>query len=188
MGTKKGNVATIVLVLIATVAIAMAAYIFGQNQKLSRTLDNSEISVEISTGPTVQNLQLNIEDEGGQATLPPTQPAPTSVVVFEASGSIPSVDKAQLMERVVEPFVDYNNEQVSERHIVSITVAKNTDASPNEYPYKLQAIYSDGVNSGFLIPTKEDAIDWWLPECMGVCQFSPQFSAKYPFIVSHFNQ
>ena len=92
MGKKRGNVATIVLVVIATIAIAMAAFILGQNQKLSSTLDTSEISVEISTGPTVENLQLNIEDEGTKTSLPPVQPAPTSVVVFEASGSIPAID------------------------------------------------------------------------------------------------
>ena len=187
MGTNKGNITTIVLVLITTVAIAMAAYILVQNKKLSSTLDNSEISVEISTGPNVENLQLNIEDEGGQASLPPVQPAPTSVVVFEASGSIPSVDKVQLMERIVEPFVDYYNEHGNERHLVSLSISKNTGASVDLYPYQAKAIFSDGVNSGFLIAKKEGSIDWWLPECMQ-CVFSPQFSKKYPFVVSRFNQ
>ena len=187
MGTNKGNIATIVLVVIATIAIAMAAYIIGQNQKPSTTLDNSDISVEISTGPTVENLQLNIEDEGTKASLPPSQPAPTSVVVFEASGSIPSVDKAQLMERIVEPFVDYYNEQEQDRHLVSLSISKNTGASVDLYPYQAKAVFSDGVNSGFLIAKKEESIDWWLPECMQ-CVFSPQFSAKYPFVVSRFNQ
>ena len=165
----------------------MAAYIFGQNQKQSSTLDDSEISVEISTGPTVQNLQLNIEDKGDQASVPPTQPVPTSVVVFEASGSITSVDKAQLMERVVEPFVDYYNEQEQERHLVSLSISKNTGASVDLYPYQAKAIFNDGVNSGFLIPVKEGSIDWWQPECMQ-CVFSPKFSAKYPDIGSRFNQ
>lgn len=187
METKRGNVSTIIPVVVATFAIVVAAYLFGQNKQLKDSGNNSAVSVQISLGPTVEDLQIAIGgDEEQTPSLQPTQPAPTSVVVFEASGSIPSVDKAQLMERVVEPFVDYYKDQEGERHIISLSIEKNTSASGEMYPYHGKAVFSDGVNSGFLIAKKEGSIEWWLPECMH-CVFSPEFSAKYPDIVSRFN-
>jgi len=187
MKTKQGNVTTMVLILITIAAITFAAYLLGQNKQLKDSGSNSAVSVEISPGPTVEDLQIDINDENQTFPLQPTQPAPTSVVVFEASGSIPSADKAQLMERVVEPFVDYYKEQDRDRHIVSLSIGKNTGASQETYPYQGKAIFSDGVNSGFLIAKKSGSIEWWLPECMK-CEFSSDFSSKYPAIVAQFNQ
>lgn len=187
MQTKLGNIVIIVSAIIAVVAIAVAAYLFGQSQQSANVGEKSAISIQISPGPTVEDLQTDIDDVIQQIPQATTQPAPTSVVVFEASGSIPTMDKTQLMQRIVEPFVDYYKEQDKDRHIVSLSIGKNTGTNGDAYPYQGKAIFSDGVNSGFLIAKKEENIDWWLPECMQ-CLFSPQFSTKYPEIVSRFNQ
>ncbi len=176
---KNGVVLSLICVVI--VLFGAAAYLFGQNQKLSS--GSPTVTIFPSVAPT-------ISDESSNNSLPsPTQGATTqkAVIIIESQGSLPGDDAALLRSRIAEPYVLYHESLSEEQQVVSFKISVNTQQSKNDFPYLADAVLKNGGNEGFVISKKDGKIDWWFPECMIECQFTPQFSAKYPEIIAKSN-
>lgn len=102
------------------------------------------------------------------------------VVVYKPAGLLTETDKKNLQERLVNPFFDYYNE--SEISYITMTVDVPTKVGD---PFTVEAIHKNGGYQGFLFGKRGGNIEWWKPECMGDCNFSEKFKAKYPAIVNN---
>lgn len=176
----KGSTQLIVIfIIIATIIISLFGFLFYQNQLLSQKIDNSNPP---TTTPPQQSL-VGPTVTTRSPIIPTVTSAPTSkpVVVFQPGGSFDTQTKSQIQSRIVDPFIDYYSE--TNMPIVSITVEPNTKSDPVQFPYLFDAIFTNGGNTGFVITKTNDQINWFVPECMGACQFSNAFKAKYPEIV-----
>lgn len=168
MKRENGNILPILLIVIAVLALAGAAYLFIQNQKLQNLSSNQP-----SASPTVS------------ATITPTA-SPTStpkpIIVYEAEGTFSQPEKDELTKKVINPFTDYYQEQNTT--LLTMTIAKNIQASKDTYPYSVNAIFANGGNQGFLVMKVGTGVDWWIPDCMGGCNLTASFKAKYPEIAA----
>lgn len=163
-----------ILIGIVIVLVGISAFLYGQNQGVERngaaTTENANIDSE---NVLTENLSLS-------PTITKENEAP--VVVFEAEGAFPSGVVSQIRSKVVEPFIDFKKDN-QPGELVSVQVSLNPHPSKNEFPYLLNAIYKNGGNEGFVIRQTNGVIDWYIPECLNGCQFSEEFSTKYPEIV-----
>ena len=50
------------------------------------------------------------------------------------------------------------------------------------YKYTVEVLGISEIYEGFLYG-QSDPIEWWLPDCLGGCEFSDEFADKYPEIV-----
>jgi hypothetical protein len=105
------------------------------------------------------------------------------VVVYSRAGLLNTseeglAEKENLEEKLIEPYIDYNN--TDDFHLVSmhITVPQNIGEE-----YEVFAIFASGVNHGFLFGSREGEYDYWKPDCMGECIYPEGFEEKYPQIV-----
>jgi len=183
------NISLIILIL---VVIAGGYILYTQQQtitKLSTKIDQTSPSTSLPS--TVDSNQKVVPTVESQQIIPTQHEVPTpttlqkAVVVFQAEGSIPNLDKSQLQARIINPILDYYEETTDDSPIVSLTIEPNTNANKTEYPYLGTIIFANGGNNGFVITKKEGAIAWWVPECM-ICVFSDAYKAKYPEVVSQF--
>ncbi len=114
-----------------------------------------------------------------QTSVSQTRTAP--VVVFDPSGLFSPSLKEQMQQRIINPYLDYSD---NGQNTVSITIAVNNIASTKDkYPYTMQAIGENGATFGMAISLTNGNVNYWTPECMGPCNFSESFKAKYPEIV-----
>ena len=98
------------------------------------------------------------------------------VVVYEPSGLFNDKDKEELNKKVTGPFFDYNNE----KEMIFIAIIINKDVSAK---YSYMAINKNGGYESSVLTKKNDQFDYWVPGCMGPCEFSQSFKDKYPEIV-----
>lgn len=98
------------------------------------------------------------------------------VVVYEPSGLFNNKDKEELAKKVIQPYFDYNNE----KEMVFIAIIINKDVSAK---YSYMAINKNGGYESSVLTKKNDQFDYWVPDCMGPCEFSQSFKDKYPEIV-----
>lgn len=165
MHNKNGSAVLLVIILILILAVAVLGYFFIKTQPTK----------EISTAPT--------------ETTTTTSPSPTptaaskAVIVFEGEGSFSQTEKDEIYNKVINPYIDYYAE-LPDQILLTMTIAKNLQANKDAYPYSVKTIFNNGVNAGFLIIKEGTVISWWLPECMGSCNLSTSFKAKYPEIAS----
>lgn len=98
------------------------------------------------------------------------------VVVYEPSGLFSDKDKEELAKKVIQPFFDYNNEE----EMIFIAMVINKDESAK---YSYMAINKNGGYESSVLTKKNDQFEYWVPDCMGPCEFSQSFKGKYPEIV-----
>jgi hypothetical protein len=111
--------------------------------------------------------------------LSASPPSSSTVVVFQAEGSIPAKDKQQLQDRVIQPFLMYSADMKEQAAVVSVTVKPNASLTQ----YTVDYVLANKGYGGFVIFKNNGEIQWWLPECMGACPFSDAFKKAYPEIV-----
>ena len=169
MDRGKGSALTVVLGLVAVLALVGGAYLYGQTQKLK----NPPITPVSSLSPSVVATSLPT----------PTPPASKVTVVFEAEGSFSQSEKDELKKKVIDPLSDYYTTE-SDQVLLTLTISKNDKASKDQYPYQGQAVFQGGGNMGFLIMKIGTGVDWWYPECLNGCTLSASYKAKYPEIAS----
>ena len=125
------------------------------------------------------------------ATVEPTSEPPVPVateapggpeVVFLAEGSFSADEKAQIVGRVIDPFILYHQELADYPQLLTITIEKYDGLAG--FGYAAEAIFETGVYAGWLVPVTGVIVDWWLPECLGPCVLSDYFRAAYPEIVA----
>jgi hypothetical protein len=137
------------------------------------------------TSPTIIPLKptkvLSQEKNKTEASFP--------IVVFEPPLSNPdhTIQKNELIKKVVEPFIDYNYEAQGNDYIVSLLISENKEINLREqYPYQIVAINKEGGSLYESLTQKNGSLNWWIPTCME-CKFSSSFKAKYPEIMKQFS-
>lgn len=90
-------------------------------------------------------------------------------------------EKKILEQKLVHPFTDYYNEDGVNLVAMYITIPQNIGEQ-----YSVVAIFGSEKKYGthqFGFGAREQEYDYWEPGCMGPCDFSESFKAKYPQIV-----
>lgn len=162
------------LIGIVVVLVGVSAFLYGQNKGLEK---NGAATTKYSL-----DTSLNISPSVQPENFTPSPIQKDAVVVIEAEGAYPVQDVNELRARVINPYLDYNND-TRPGEVVSLTISQNLQPSKNTYPYLANAVFSNGGHEGFLISKSSGHIDFWHPECMGECIFTESFVAKYPEIV-----
>lgn len=172
MHYKKGSVA-IIFVLIIVVAIGLVGYFYVKNLP---TEESGKTSVEKTATPLTS---------GFLSPLPSPTPSVVSkaVIVFEASGSFSQVEKDEIYKKIINPYTDYFSELPGQT-LLTFSIAKNSQANKDIYPYLVNTIFKDGGNGSFLVMKEGTGIAWWLPDCLDTCNLSTSFESKYPEIAS----
>lgn len=174
----KSNVLLVLVGILLLLVGGMGGYIYFQSQPKSTTATSEVVvSTPVPSIPAESHADAMV-----QANTP--TPAVSTKVTIENEASFPALDVSELKARVINPFVDYNMDAYPDDALVSVTVKKNTQASSVNYPYLLDSVSTKGVTHGVSISRTNGHIDWWLPECMGSCNLTPAFKAKYPEIAS----
>jgi len=101
------------------------------------------------------------------------------MIVFSAAGSIPDDVEQEILDRVVNPYVDYYTEQ---GEIILSVVIEPIESIDEDMNYSFGYVYANGVNGGATIFEDENGIGYWIPDCM-VCEFSDEYRQKYPEVV-----
>ncbi len=105
------------------------------------------------------------------------------LVIFKPANSFSSSEKEVLVERLINPYFDFNNEE--EMNFLVMVVSKNTPPVSGYY-YTINTQTASGATAEFLYSASNTNQDWWLPECSQACSFTDSFKAKYPNIVSQY--
>ena len=161
------------------------------------------ISIGIAGWFYYQNLQLKqqiIKTPAPQTTSPLSTPVPTPssdlkqvsfpklpVVVFEPplSGDNYATQRTEIQQKIVDPFVDYYQHVGGNNYLVSLIIQQqNNESLKNQYPYNLSGIMSNGATHNEALMQNNNVLSWWVPTCMGPCDYSEVFKQKYPQIVS----
>lgn len=163
---RSGNVVVVVLVMLAIIGLAGGMYYFQIQKEAMSAQIATDIPADITPFPTPTPRAM---DQGPQ-------------IVFENESTINPVDKQMLLERTIQPIIDYYDDLTEGGKIVSITVKDNSGNVP-EYPYTVRTVFDNGVELGVAVRVTDGGLDWWVPECMAQCPLSPKFRARYPEIV-----
>ncbi len=173
-----GIVLSVIFGIILLALASAAAYLFGQNQALQNAQKQAQIVPTVSVQPSAT---ASISPSVVVASPSPTvQPV---TVQIDQESNLPPQDLSDIKTRNINPFIDWSADQNSGGGLVLIKVTKNSDTT---YPYKFEYVYKNGGNGGFLIKKTAGRLDWYMPDCLGSCNFSPQFKQKYPEIVSKY--
>ncbi len=169
--------------VLLTILLAGTTVYFWQESVKQREL--GYLKQEMMQKDSNNNMTEEVEAENKAIKeLSPSysEPATEPVIVYSPSGLFTDAEKTEINNKLIKPFIDWNAE--NEMYAVSITVEKPTPAIEG-YKYSVSYVNEGGGNGGFLFGTKEP-LEWWMPECMGGCKFSPYFTETYPEIVSQY--
>ncbi len=172
---KDRGFAVVILIIVVLLVLAGVGFYFLIFQKNKVGLKQATLSP--SPSPAVAEKANPTPTVVMTVTPTPQEP----VVVFEAAGSFSQSEKDLIKQKVINPFIDYNQDLVDQASIVSITISHSSTPG---FPYSVSAVFANGGTSGFLVSGSGGDIDWWLPDCMGPCPFTQSFKDKYPEIVS----
>lgn len=158
--------------------MAVAAFLYGQNTGFEKkqASDTVTANTNVTAVPT--------QEAASQSATPVISTTAKGIAVIESENTLPPLDVAELYSRVINPFVDYHKDEQSGQPLASLKISQNTNVSKDVYPYKAEAVFSNGANEGFLISKSNGHIGWWLPECLNGCHLSENFKAKYPEIAA----
>ena len=174
---KKRPWGTLLAIIMGIVFISVAsfcAYLLGQNQALK----NAQKMAQIVSAPTIPAPILPPSDK---ASLSPTvQPV---TIQIDEEPNLPAQDVSEIKNRNINPFVDWSADQNSGGGLILIKVTVNNDPA---YPYKFEYVYKNGGDGGFLIKRTDGHLDWYMPDCLGDCNFTSRFKQNYPEIVSKY--
>lgn len=139
---------------------------------------------------TTSNIELKPTETNSQPPEKPPQ-KPTSsqpIVVFVPEGVFADKDKQDLRQKLVEPMVDYQPGIYATIHIEVYSQDKFVGgATDSKYIVTTIGNNSQVDTGGFLFGSKKNGLDWWQPECLDTCQFSPEYAQKYPEVVKNTN-
>lgn len=176
-----------ILLILFLISIGMAGWFYYQNLQFKQQIVKNKQSLEELKTPTTQTtLQSSIpvptsSPDQKQVSFP-TLP----VVVFEPplSGDQYITQRAEIQQKIVNPFVDYY-QHFGENYLVSLIIEQqNNESLKNQYPYNLSGIMSNSATHNEALMQDSGVLSWWVPTCMGPCDYSEEFKQKYPQIVS----
>lgn len=171
---QKGSSAVLTIILvILVIALTGLVVFFWQSYEKERELNLSRLAAPAEAG-TNKTSGVATPASAPTATKRPT------VVVYTPNGLFNEAEITELKTKYINPFTDWNTD--NNIATVSITVEKPYPAISG-YKYKVNYINEDASSGGFLYGTTTP-LEWWLPECLGGCNFSDSFKAKYTEIVA----
>lgn len=104
------------------------------------------------------------------------------IILNDAGGAVSESDKNQLIQKVVNPLIDYYRE-AGQGKLVLVNISLNTKPNNVDYPFVTEAEFDNGVKNSFVVERKSGDLSWWIPQCMGPCLLTDDFRAKYPEII-----
>lgn len=170
---------TIIISIIVLVSACVSIYLWQQsdliNVKANYTKQMSSLEKEISD---LQKNNLDLQQAQKETNL--KLPA----IAFGRPGLLTTdegkKEKEILEKKLINPYIDYKND-TGELISMFITVPENIGE-----PYDVVAIFKgENLNGheGFLFGKREQEYDYWKPDCMGECEFTDEYKAKYPEVV-----
>lgn len=168
----------IVLGFLFLAAAAFGAYILGVNQAMQNSLKQEVAVPSVTTVPVVSILP-SVQSPSPSPTVQPI------TIQIDQERNLPPQDVSEIKNRNINPFVDWSADQNSGGGLILIKVTTNNNDATT-YPYKFEYVFKNGGNGGFLIRRIGGHLDWYVPDCMGSCNFSASFTKKYPEIVSKY--
>lgn len=171
---QKGNlgILTVLAVVLLVVLSGTSVYFW---QKYEQTRNQPGATEELSYK---EALEMDMVDEETPATSEADEE--TVVVVYTPGGLFSEAEKSEIDAKFVNPFIDWSND--IEQYPVSVEIEKPA-APVAGYRYEFTYINQGGGNGGFLFGT-QTPLEWWIPTCMGGCNLSAEFIAKYPEIAA----
>lgn len=184
------NALTAMLAVVVTALVFSVGFYFIQGSK-SKTVDR-EIQQQIALlNEQVDKLKKENQElktakkEMHEKTAQAGSSIKLPVVVYGRSGLLNNTpqglaEKKILEQKLIEPYIDYNNQDGTNLVAMYILVPQYTGGE-----YQITAIFGSEKQYGseeFNFGKREQEYDYWKPECMGPCNFSEAFKAKYPQI------
>lgn len=168
----------LVLSILLALIVAGGGVYFWQQSALNSA--STQYQTQIAS-LQADGTKLKEENDTLKASTPQNIKFP--VIVYDREGLLTATDEGKaeeknLQQKLVAPFVDFNNEKQVNLVSLDISVPENVGEQ-----YQVSAIFGNGVHQSFLFGKREQAYDYWAPECMGPCEFTDTFKAKYPQIV-----
>lgn len=153
-----------------------------QSAEIQPIISPTQIAVNptgLSTTPTiVTNTSLIVQDRSF-----PILP----IIIFESplSSEDYSAQRIEIQQKIVDPYVQYFQHLGGDNYVVTLSIEQqNSDNIKIQYPYNLHGIMSDGSSHYEALMQINGKLNWWVPTCMGPCDYSDSFKQKYPQIVS----
>lgn len=158
------------LITLLIVFIATTAY-FGLKYQKEKTAKEFQVSVHkfflARLEPNNDVISTNADDY-----LP--------VLLYTPESSFSKTEKSEIVNKVFIPFVSW--EKDNGKKVEAMNIRRNPDTTSEE-KYIVNYIENDG-SSGAFIYGKKNPLEWWAPLCDGDCNFSPEYKAKFPEVVS----
>ncbi|MBU0661448.1 hypothetical protein KKG22_04720 [Patescibacteria group bacterium] len=184
MPEKKTLIAVLVSILFTTIIIGGGVYFWGDMH-----INELESSCKVTMNELEETVDTLVEDKeeadelctialGEVGQVKSSTDLDLPVVTYARAGVLSAEEKALVVKKLVEPYIDYHNEDMVDLIALDITVpAAVGDA------YQVIAIFHDGVREGFTFAARGDISVYWAPTCMNDCPFTDAFREKYPEIV-----
>jgi hypothetical protein len=139
----------------------------------------------ISTIPVPEASSLVIQPTltvPSPITKSPEKTTTPKISIEDAGGAIAESEKTQIIQKVINPFLDYYRD-AGQGKIISLIISLNTKPNNVTYPFLAEGVIDSGAKMSFVIERKGIDLSWWVPECMGPCLLTDEFRGKYPEIM-----
>lgn len=175
------------IISIIIIAAAVGAFVYSE-------FENKDISsVDVSMpNPAKKEAGDNSEIK---TECPVCEDKSDSEIKLPVIRFIPAIfsdkEKKDLLEKVLSPYMDYEKDSGVGNRIISILVNKYSDHELSQqtdpkYAYGIDVVYEEGY-VGWVERKIGEPIDWWVPDCMGNCEFSDEYQDSYPEVVEKYN-
>lgn len=166
----------------AATLIALVGIFLWQRTVVQEQLDEKDqeiATLEAQLQESVRNDLKTSNDKVIQDNNPQSE-LDLAIVTFQPGGLFSAELKNELQKKLIDPYLDFYNEDGI--YVVTMNIAAPEQGAIS---WSVFATNADGSYSDFLFGDKNQTIQrWWLPDCLGDCNFSNTFKGKYPEIVS----
>lgn len=177
--------------IVASIVALVAAFLVGGSLVYfvqGSSFQEREQALEQEIDGLVRKVSLleDVESSGDIPTVTSSESLGLPVVVYGRAGLLNNTEEGRaekeiLEQKLVQPYIDYHNEDGIELVALHITVPAKVGEA-----YTVLGIFGSEEHYGteeFSFGVREEAYDYWEPTCMSECEYSDAFSAKYPEIV-----
>ena len=175
----------IAAVLVTAVIVSAGTY-YVQDQRIQQVsqqmtdLSAQMTELERPEAPVVIEPEEKVEEVVMKEPQSSELELNLPVVVYEREGLLTDEMRQEVEKKIIDPYFDYHNADEIDFIVMLIEVLPESD----NYLYIVKAISKDGVYQGFVYGTRGEALDYYVPECMGPCPFSDEYKKKYPHVVN----
>ncbi|MBU2052026.1 hypothetical protein KKH13_02355 [Patescibacteria group bacterium] len=170
-----------IFVILFIISTGTAGWFYYQNLKLKQQVALITETSNPQVSPTTIILSSSPSPTPSNSSFPQLP-----VVVFEPplSSNDYTTQRVEIQKKIINPIIDYYK-YFENSYLVSLTIQlQNNESLKGQYPYNLSGIRSDGGTHNEALIQDSGLLSWWIPTCMGPCDYSEEFKQKYPQIVS----